>query len=241
MEILAAHGLTVLHVKAATALFADATHAPGGLEARGVAAGAVGIIGSALGRPLPVLHAEQRHTARSFVYEAKDPLAAGAYSVGECDGLITAERDVALLVVTADCLPVVLAGDEVAAVVHAGWRGLASDILGAVVRRLWNEFGVPASALGAAIGVGIGPCHYLVGSEVVQALASHPVATGDWVVGEAVDLGLWAAGRLGELGLAPASLLRLPGCTACSALHHSYRRDGSTAGRQWCAAVLQSL
>jgi len=187
---------------------------------------------------VPVLWAEQRHGTTSFVYGQHAPLPVAAHCVGQCDAIITAEPHVALLVLTADCLPVALVGEEVVAIVHAGWRGLAADILGAVLRRIGNEFGVSPGQLTAILGVGVGPCHYPVGTEVREALAVHPVAWSDWSVDGAVDLSRWAAGRLLALGVPPGGVLRLAGCTACSDRYHSYRRDGAGAGRQWSAVVL---
>jgi hypothetical protein len=165
------------------------------------------------------------------------PLPAGPHLVGECDALITGEVGIALTVRTADCLPVAIAGGGVVAIVHAGWRGLAADILGAVLGRLTAEFGVAPGAVTAAIGVGVGPCHYAVGPEVVRGLAAHG-SDAAWHADGHVDLGAWAAGRLRALGVAADRVRVLPGCTACSASYHSYRRDGAAAGRQWSAVVL---
>jgi len=101
-----------------------------------------------------------------------------------------------------------------------------------------SEFGVPQAEVRAVIGVGVGPCHYKVGEEVVTALSRHAVEGPDWRGDGTVDLGRWAMGRLLALGVPPDALRVLPGCTACSPSHHSYRRDGGDAGRQWSAIVL---
>ena len=61
-----------------------------------------------------------------------------------------------------------------------------------------------------------------------------------WRGDRTVDLARFAAGRLAALGLTPERVRVLPGCTFCSAEHHSYRRDGAAAGRQWSAIVLTS-
>ena len=142
-----------------------------------------------------------------------------------------------MLVRTADCLPVALAGGGAVAMVHAGWRGLAGDILAAALARFRADFGVPPADVEAVIGVGIGPCHYQVGPEVVAALARLDAGDARWRAGDAVDLGAFAAGRLAVLGVAPARIARLPGCTACTPRFHSHRRDGAAAGRQWSAIV----
>lgn len=221
----------------ALAAFGDAGSGPASADAATLAATAGERLAVLCGTPVPVLYARQEHTSITFVYGAERPLAPGPHLAGICDGLITAEPGVALLVRTADCLPVALAGDGVVAMVHAGWRGLARDILAATVHRLRSELGVAVGSLSAAIGVGIGPCHYRVGTEVHAALERLDAGGADWRRGEAVDLGAFAAGRLRALGVPGDAITRLPGCTACSPTHHSHRRDGAGAGRQWSAIV----
>ena len=163
-------------------------------------------------------------------------LAPGAHLVGRCDGLITAQPGVGLVVRNADCLPVALAGGGAVAMLHAGWRGLAADILGKAVRRLEGELGVPPGELEAVVGPGVGPCHYEVGREVIAGLEVCPTADPGWQHDGRVDLARFAAGRLRRLGV--SSVRHAGVCTACSPHHYSYRRDGTEAGRMWSAAVI---
>ncbi len=235
-------GVLALAVTGGVALFGDRASAPAGLDERALAEAAGVALKRAFGRDVPVLYAMQEHSRLAFTFSAAAPLAPGPHFVGHCDALITAEPWTALVVRTADCLPVALAGGGAAAIVHAGWRGLASDVLGAAVARLRVEFGVPPDALDAVVGVGIGPCHYPVGPEVVTGLARNPVsgegADGGWRGDGVVDLARYAAGRLAALGLDAGRVRVLPGCTACSPRDHSFRRDGDPAGRQWSAVML---
>ena len=237
-ETVGGDGVLSIPLGDAAALFGDALSAAAGLDEGGLAGAVEGVIEKRFGRGVPVLYALQVHGRLTFTYSAEAPLPPGPHLVGRCDALLTAEPWTALTVRTADCLPIALAGGGAAAIVHAGWRGLASDILGAVVGRLHAEFGVKADALAAAVGIGIGPCHYRVGPEVVAALAHHPVAGEAWHADGAVDLARFAAARLAALGLDPVRVSVVPGCTACSPTHHSYRRDGPAAGRQWSAVLL---
>ncbi len=55
---------------------------------------------------------------------------------GQGDALITQRHDMALAVVTADCVPILLANDREVVAVHAGWRGIAQSILSAAFERL---------------------------------------------------------------------------------------------------------
>ena len=230
-------GVTAIRLGSGLTLFADATGCPSGLSSDELATSALAVIEGLLGRRVALLHADQRHTALTFTFGAEGSPARGPHSVGVCDALITAEPDVALLVRTADCLPVALAGDGVVAVVHAGWRGLAADILGATTRRMRAEFGIEPTALEAVVGVGIGPCHYRVGNEVQGALSRLVTMADTWCREDRVDLAGFARSRLLALGLRPGAVTTLAGCTSCSPRHHSYRRDGAGAGRQWTAVI----
>ena len=232
-----ADGIIAVELGSALALFADATASPSGLDDDALAGIAGRAVGRRLGSSVPVLYAQQRHGRLVYVYSAAAPLPAGPHSVGDCDALITGEAGVALTVRTADCLPVALAGSGVVALVHAGWRGLAADLLGAVLDRLGNEFGATPASVEVAIGIGVGPCHYPVGPEVIRGLAAHG-SEAAWHADGQVDLAAWAAGRLRVLGVGAERVRVLPGCTACSPSHHSYRRDGVAARRQWSAVVL---
>ncbi len=237
-ETAVGRGVVAVAVPGGLAVFGDANGAARALDSHALVAAAADAVARLVGRPVPALYARQEHTRLAFSFSAADELPPGPHLVGTCDALLTAQPFTALTVRTADCLPVALAGGGVVAMVHAGWRGLAADVLGAVVERIRSEYGVSPGGVHAVIGVGIGPCHYRVGEEVFTALARHRVAGEEWRGDGAVDLACWARGRLAALGVAGVRVRVLPGCTACSPSHYSYRRDGSLAGRQWSAVVL---
>jgi YfiH family protein len=237
-ETTAGSSLISVELGSSRALFGDARGTPRGLSSHALAAAAGDAVERQTGRTVPVLYAHQEHTHLAFAFSAAAPLPSGPHMVGTCDALLTAEPWIALTVRTADCLPIALYGGGVVAMVHGGWRGLAADVLGTVLGRMRSEFGVPPAEVNAAIGVGVGPCHYQVGEEVVTALSRHSVESDEWRGTGAVDLARWAGGRLLALGVPQGAVQVLPGCTACSPSYHSYRRDGPQAGRQWSAIVL---
>ncbi|MEM7217905.1 MAG: peptidoglycan editing factor PgeF [Pseudomonadota bacterium] len=84
----------------------------------------------------------------------------------DADAVWTRARGLALGILTADCVPVLLAGGGCVAAAHAGWRGIAGGILPRLVRRL------PAKPrdLRAFIGPAISGAVYQVGEEVAEAL-----------------------------------------------------------------------
>ncbi|HUH15986.1 MAG TPA: polyphenol oxidase family protein [Gaiellaceae bacterium] len=146
------------------------------------------------------------------------------------DGLWTDERDVPVLAMTADCLPIALVREEgeapAVAVLHAGWRGLLAGIAAEGVAALGGR-------VRAALGPAIGPCCYEVGPEVAEPFAS---AFGPEVVhGRSLDLWTAAERALHDAGV--KSVERFELCTSCNAgLFFSHRRTGKPRGVQGVAA-----
>lgn len=90
----------------------------------------------------------------------------------ECDGLVTNDAGVALVIFTADCTPILLHDPVTGAVgaAHAGWRGTAADIAGKTVTAMVENFGAKAEHIRAAIGPNIGLCHFETDSDVPRAM-----------------------------------------------------------------------
>lgn len=157
----------------------------------------------------------------------------GVKAPGSADAAFTRRRGRVCAILTADCMPVVLAADsgDLVGAVHAGWRGLAGGVIEAAVRALK----VPPARLLAWLGPAIGPAHFEVGAEVRETLlkgdlgaaaAFAPNARGRFMA----DLAQLAHRRLAALGVD-----RIYGgghCTFADAdSYFSHRRDGVT-GRQ---------
>ena len=158
--------------------------------------------------------------------------------IGEADALFTTRRGLLLCVRTADCTPIVLLGPDVAAVVHAGWRGAASGIVPEVLRAL-KARGLRVSE--AVIGPSICVDCYEVGDEVVAGLR----ATGAPEKGflrqapgrrPHVDVAAVTAWQLEQGGL--RFVQRLSDCSRCDPALHSHRRDGAASGRMGAFVAL---
>jgi len=186
------------------------------VENRRRLAGAVGF------EPSQVPIGLQVHEAAVAVHEAPQdpsPYAEPGTSLEEVDGHVVRRPGLAPLVLTADCLPVALAGPGGVAMLHCGWRGLAAGIVarGAAL----------VEATTAAIGPGIGPCCYEVGPEVTDAFAE----LGDGIAeGRMLDLAAVARRLLSRAGVDRVESAGL--CTFCEAeLFYSHRRDRGVTGR----------
>lgn len=164
-----------------------------------------------------------RQVHGTTVQRVREAQGSGGEAVAlDADGHATGVRGVGAMVLTADCLPVALAGDGAVAMVHAGWRGLAAGVLEEGVRALRDVGG--AGPLVAAIGPGAAVCCYEVGPEV------HAAFGGVHRAGENIDLREIARDRLLAAGV--AQVLDARACTICDARFFSHRREGERAGRQ---------
>jgi len=150
----------------------------------------------------------------------------------EADGQATALPGMGVLALTADCLPVALGANGVVAMVHAGWRGLATGVLEEGVRAVRGLGG--SGEMAAAIGPGAGPCCYEVGDEVHAAfggayrIESPPTRN--------IDLKAIARDRLLAAGV--SEVRAVAACTICDERFFSHRREGARAGRQGGVAWL---
>jgi YfiH family protein len=170
----------------------------------------------------------QIHGAAVGVVDGSTPVGA---ELRDVDLLVTREVDRPLVVLAADCVPILAAGDAAIAAAHAGWRGLAADVPGALVTAL-SELGERVGDLRVALGPAIGPCCYEVGPEVVEVIANIDVRAVSTTRRGApsVDLRAAVVARLRTLGVTGV-LDATPGCTACDSGWFSHRRDPSS-GRQ---------
>jgi YfiH family protein len=137
---------------------------------------------------------------------------------GEADALVTATPELPVAIATADCVPVVLVGDQSRAVAHAGWRGVAGGVVPETVKMMRAHGDAPVVAL---LGPHIGPCCYEVGREVVDAIGGYASVTRSGSL--SVDLA--AAIRSQLEGVEAIDTGR---CTHDDTAMASYREDGTS-------------
>lgn len=164
------------------------------------------------------------------------------------DAAVTTRSQCVLAILTADCLPVVLADEagSVLGVAHAGWRGLAGGVLENTVEVMRKHL-EPQSSLRAWVGPGISQAAFEVGPEVRSAFVDADPFTrvyfAEHNIGPHSDERKWLADLPGlarhRLAAAGVGNIELSGC--CSfrepALFYSYRRTPHT-GRMATVAWL---
>ncbi len=147
------------------------------------------------------------------------------------DAAWTGRSGVVCAVLTADCLPVLLAAQDgsVVAAVHAGWRGLVGGVVEATVAALASRARGPLSAW---LGPAIGPDAFQVGAEVREAFLERDSGAGACFLPDTggryrADLFALTRRRLYACGV--VSVRGGGVCTWSSPERFfSYRRDGET-------------
>lgn len=153
--------------------------------------------------------------------------------IRDVDALVTGQRDRALVVQVADCVPVlVAAGDRGVAAVHVGRRGLRAGVVDAALDVLGEVAGDLEDAR-AALGPAIGGCCYEVPADMQrEVVAGHPAAEATTTWGTpSLDLPSALRAHLAERGVEVVA--GPPGCTRCDpdGRWFSHRADPD-AGRQ---------
>jgi len=150
----------------------------------------------------------------------------------EADGHFTSKAGLAPVVVTADCIPVLLASDSRVAAVHAGWRGVAADVIGAAAAHFDDDVTF------AAIGPHLARRSFEVGRDVADRLLSAAPDKTDHLVFPHADpnkvyFDLTALART-QIHHAFGDQVRVTEFvpdTLTSPEYHSYRRAGGHSGR----------
>ena len=158
----------------------------------------------------------------------------------KCDALITDRVDTPLMVMVADCAPILFYDDvkKVIAVAHAGRQGTFLNIIQNVVNSFKNEFNSNTNDIIVSIGTSIGSCCYEVGQKIIN---------------EAKELGLEYAmtkrensfylnirkilkTQLRNAGIKEENIEVSSECTCCqNEKYFSYRADGVTG--RFCGVI----
>lgn len=197
--------------------------------------------------PRAAVLAEQVHgadVARVGATERGRGALAHEHALPGADALVTDAVGVPLVVLVADCAPVLLYDPVRHAIgaAHAGWRGTAAGIAGRTVAAMRTAYGSRPADLLAGVGPAIGASDYPVGPEVATAMrAGFGSLSASWLGRdgrgrETMDLAAANRDQLRAAGLAPERIEVLGLSTAARTdLFFSYRAEGRT-GR--CAAIL---
>jgi len=165
---------------------------------------------------------------------------------GDADGIFSAVAGIPISVITADCVPIVLArrDGKLVAAIHAGWRGLIGGIVDTFAERLAAKGETPADWV-AAVGPTIGACCYEVSEELAARFVAHfhrmpPAAASPRY--RRLELHAIAEAELRKIGIGEVDNLKR--CTSCTRdaqnnyLFRSYRRGDRGAQLHSGAMIL---
>lgn len=165
--------------------------------------------------PNPPLWLNQTHSTTVIDWSKR------SYQLVDADAAITTKSQQVCVVMTADCLPILLTNikGEFVAAIHAGWRGLNDGIISNTITSL-NNFATQDML--AFIGPAICSDCFEIGHEVYETFINKNAADTKFFVQSAVneqkffaDLRGIAQQRLEELGLLPRNIFNSQICTKC--------------------------
>jgi len=174
-----------------------------------------------------LIYMDQTHSNRVEVIS--DP---SVNKIENCDALITDMKNIPLMVMVADCVPILFfdPSKNVIAVAHAGRNGTFLQISKVVLKRMNKEFGSNSNEVLVLIGTAIGSCCYEVGEDIADIAIKSFGQKYIRIENERfyLDLKELNKDQLMSMGVKEKNIEISNICTACDKDYYSYRRDGVT-------------
>jgi hypothetical protein len=183
-----------------------------------------------------LLMTDQHHTDNIAVITEENTYNQGY--IPHTDAVILARKNQGAMLFFADCIPVALydTQNNIAALIHAGWRGTASQIAPKTLKKMISEFNTIPENTVAAIGPGIGICCYCVSPDVAESLLETlpPHLISDKIISDnhqpRVDLKEINSAQLKNSGIKYIDIIDQ--CTSCNQIHFfSHRATNGQTGR----------
>lgn len=188
---------------------------------------------------------EQIHSNQGYLIEditCKDQF---SYFEYQGDYLITKLGSCGLIVLTGDCVPVILYDKNSATIgiIHAGWKGSAQGVVLQAMKKIIEQPGVLLEGIEVFFGAGAGPCCYQVSQDFLEGFASWSFAYKAFTHRDGkmfFDNKLFITLQLKEFGISLKNIYNEhSSCTICSLQYCSFRRDRQMAGRQATVVALR--
>lgn len=147
--------------------------------------------------------------------------------IDNCDGLITNEKDLPLMVMVADCIPILLHDEKegVIAALHAGRNSTFLKISEIAVDKMIKNFKSKPENIKAILGPSIQKCCYEVSDELINIVET--TFGKEFVSGKNIDLQGINKSLLAKLGVKNIQISDI--CTKCSDKpYYSFRKDNKT-------------
>lgn len=171
------------------------------------------------------------HAVESVIGTAKIP--------EEADGHWTSSENLALVIKTADCIPIFVIDpkNQCCAGVHAGWRGVSAEALKKTLQHASQKMSSPAKDLHFFIGPHIQKKSFEIELEFANQILGTVKMPNEYLKTSSgskvyVDLNQVIRRQIIELGASPSQIFGEIIDTRIDPNYCSYRRDGANAGRQ---------
>jgi len=185
-----------------------------------------------------LVHMRQIHSDIVHVVSDKDDFE----HPPECDALITNKKNIPIMVMSADCTPIIIYDPikEVIGVVHAGRAGAFKNIISKTIAMMHKCFTCQPVSLHVSLGASIHGCCY----EVNERIANEAKALGyEPMLSYRNDTPFLHVNTIVKHQLVKEGVREIDEIARCSACHHetffSYRADGGTTGRTAAVAMLR--
>ena len=159
-------------------------------------------------------------------------------AIKETDALVTNLPNICLIVLVADCVPILFFDPQkkVAGIAHAGWRGTVQLVAQNTVKIFQERFDSSPADIRVALGPAIGPCCYEVGPEVAAQIEGLFGDRKSYIrnVRGNDHFSLWDINRdhLLEMGIPEENIESCEICTHCNhGVFFSYRSEKHETGR----------
>ena len=161
--------------------------------------------------------------------------------IPSCDALLTDEKDKILMVMVADCVPLLFYDTKhhAIAAIHAGRAGAFENIVLQTFQTMQKSYGTSANELVVSIGPHIGSCCYEVGREIFLAAEELNIQSFIEIRHEKYFLDLLGIikNQLHNIGVKDFNMEEEVTCTACDTENFfSYRKEGKTG--RFCGVIM---
>ncbi|NLL30985.1 MAG: peptidoglycan editing factor PgeF [Clostridiales bacterium] len=185
-----------------------------------------------------IVYLKQVHSNKVYKYENND------INDYEGDGITTNEKDAAIGVFTADCVPIIIVNEEKEAIaaVHSGWRGTFDSIVKRAIENMKESFDIDIKKTKVFIGPHIRQCCYEVSEELKEKfLNKTKIKEEKLFKNRNLSMEECILKDLRELGIEEENIYSFDLCTHCEKdiKLFSYRKSEGTYGRLFSFAFIK--
>jgi YfiH family protein len=187
-----------------------------------------------------IVYLNQVHGTKVYCYDGDVPIVDS-----DGDGIVTKEKNVAIGVFTADCVPIILVDikNKVIAALHSGWKGTLNNITSQGIKVMKENYDCDENYIKAFIGPHNKRCCYEVSKELIYTFKNCDLFKNQEInFGRNLDLQRCVEIQLINAGIKNSNIVCLNLCTHCSNKKlYSYRKKEESHGRLFSFIFIHEL